>query len=93
MNLYIFHYSHHNERNKLWGEMNVYYHHKILNLLDYLILILSNTTPMAVLYLNNFLSKSLSIFSWLLLVSNLLELTYSPCLNAGDSWIQTILAY
>ena len=20
-------------------------------------------------------------------------LTYSPCLNAGDSWIQTILAY
>ena len=22
-----------------------------------------------------------------------LVLTYSPCLNAGDSWIQTILAY
>ena len=21
------------------------------------------------------------------------KLTYSPCLNAGDSWIQTILAY
>ena len=21
------------------------------------------------------------------------SLTYSPCLNAGDSWIQTILAY
>ena len=21
------------------------------------------------------------------------NLTYSPCLNAGDSWIQTILAY
>ena len=23
----------------------------------------------------------------------LIILTYSPCLNAGDSWIQTILAY
>ena len=22
-----------------------------------------------------------------------LKLTYSPCLKAGDSWIQTILAY
>lgn len=37
--------------------------------------------------------SKLSYHLKLLLEANLIKLTYSPCLKAGDSWIQTILAY